>query len=181
MRLTRAAIVAFGVVVACGATASAQTTVILPDTSQTTTVSVTVSEQARVAVPAGITFNVSNISASTAASAAAVTIDQVVLGTATKQLRLSLKANAANFTPPVAGAATWAASDVTWNAATWTTAAGLGGTLSSATYNTVATCDPGVASCSTTGLVFTLGSKPTVQRSGTHTLVVTWKVEAIGS
>jgi hypothetical protein len=31
------------------------------------------------------------------------------------------------------------------------------------------------------GLVFTLGAKPTVQRSGNHQLTVRWKVEAIGS
>ena len=161
--------------------ASAQTTVVLPDTSQTTTVSVTVSEQARVAVPAGITFNVTNVGVATAAIAAAVTIDQIVLSSATKQLRLSLKANAATFTPPVAGATTWTASDVSWNAATWNTAAGLAGTLSSTIFNTIATCDPGASVCSTTALLFTLGPKTTVQRSGTHMLVVAWKVESIGS
>jgi hypothetical protein len=163
------------------AAAAAQTTVTLPDTSQTTTVSVNVSEQARVIVPTGITFNVTNIGASTAASAATVTVDRIVLATATKQLKLSLQANAASFTPPVAGATTWAASDVTWSAPSWTNATGSTGTLSNGGYNTVATCNADAASCSTTGLVFTLGANPAVQRSGTHTLVVTWKFESIGS
>ena len=154
---------------------------VLPDTSQTTTVSVSVSEQARVAVPAGISFNVTNIGAPTTASAATVTIDRVVLASATKQLRLSLQATTASFTPPSPGATTWTAGDVSWNAAGWTAATGAGGTLSDSAFTTVATCDPGAAACSTTGLVFSLASKAAVQRSGAHTLVVTWKVESIGS
>ena len=168
-------------VVWCSTAVFAQATVVLPDTSQTSTVSVTVSEQARVAVPSGISFNVTNIGASTAAAAATITIDQIVLASATKQLRLSLQATSSSFTAPVPGDTTWAASDVSWSAAAWTNAAGSGGTLSNAAFNTVATCDAGAASCSTNALIFSLASKPAVQRSGTHTLIVTWKVESIGS
>jgi len=159
--------------------ASAQTTVTLPDTSQTTTMSANVNEQARVTVPAAVTFNVSNIGVSTAASAVSIAADQIVTSSATKQLKISLQANAASFTPPVAGATTWAAGDVSWNAAAWTNATGAAATLSNSSYNTVATCQADATSCSTTGLVFTLGAKPTVQRSGAHTLVVTWKLESI--
>ena len=161
------------------ALASAQTTVTLPDTSQTTTMTASVSEQAQVTVPAGVTFNVTDISGSTAASAASVTIDNIVLETATKQLQVSIQANAADFTPPVDGATTWSAGDVTWNAATWTSAAGASGTLSNAAYAEVATCTVDTASCSTTGLVFTLAANTAVQRSGNHTLVITWKFESI--
>jgi len=168
-------------VLLCATAASAQTTVTLPDTSQTTAVSVNVSEQARIVVPAGITFNVSNVGSNTAASAASITIDQIVLSSATAQLRVSLKADAASFTPPAAGDTTWLATDVTWNAAAWTAAAGAAGTLSNGAYNTIATCDANATACSTNALVFTLGSKPSVQRSGTHTLTVTWKFESIGS
>lgn len=170
-----------GAVLLCSSAAAAQTVVILPDTSQTTAVSVTVSEQARVVVPSGITFSVTNVGASTAASAASVTVDQIVLASATKQLKVTLKADASSFTPPVGGATTWAAADVTWSAAAWTAAVGSAGTLSSAAYNTVATCDANATACSTSALVFTLAAKPAVQRSGTHTLVVTWKFESIGS
>jgi hypothetical protein len=159
----------------------AQTLVILPDTSQTSTLSVTVSEQARISVPAGVAFNVSNVGAATTASAAAVTLNQIVLSSATRQLRLSLRAAAPSFTPPVSGGTTWAATDVSWNAAAWTGAAGAAGTLGSASYTTVATCDAGALGCSTTGLTLSLAPKPAVKRSGTHTLIVTWKVESIGS
>jgi hypothetical protein len=163
------------------ATAQAQTTVLLPDTSQTTLLTATVSEQARVTVPASVTFTVANVANSTAANAATLTVDRIALATATKQFRISVQAAAASFTPPVVGATTWSAGDVSWNAATWTRATGASGTLSSSAFTQVATCDPDAADCSTTNLVFTLGAKPTVQRAGNYTLTVTWKFESIGS
>jgi len=161
--------------------AQAQTTVLLPDTSQTTVLTATVSEQARVTVPASVAFTVGNLSNSTDASAATISIDRIVLTTATKQLKISVQAGAASFTPPVAGSITWAAGDVSWNAATWTRATGAAGTLSSSAFTQVATCNADAADCSTTSLVFTLAPKSTVQRAGNHTLTVTWKVESIGS
>jgi len=160
--------------------ASAQSTVTLTDSSKTTTLTANVSEQAQVTVPAGVTFNVTNISAATAASAASVTVDNIVLASATKQLKISLQANAASFTPSVAAATTWSAGDVTWNAATFSNSGvGASGTLSSAAYGEIATCAADAASCSTTDLVFTLASKTTVKRSGNHTLAMTWKFESI--
>ena len=170
-----------GLLLVGAGTVEAQTPITLPNTGQTTTLTANVSEQARVTVPSGLTFNVTNIAASTAASAASLTVDDIVMATATKQLQVSLQANAASFTPPVTGATTWSAGDVTWNAATWTNGTGASGTLSSSAYNTVATCTADVATCSTTGLVLTLGAKTTVKRSGNHTLVVTWKFESIGT
>ena len=180
VRFVRHVCVIVGVLVISGGILSAQTTVNLPDSSQTTTMSVSVTEQARVAVPGGITFNVTNIGASTAASAATVAIDQIVLSSVTKGLRLSLRAEAASFTAPVSGETTWDAGDVSWNAGTWTAATGVAGTLSNGTFNVVATCDAGASGCSTSALVFSLAARPTVQRAGTHSLIVTWKVESIG-
>ena len=107
---------------ALSSAAFAQAVVLLPDTSQTTTVSANVNEQARVIVPSAVTFTVANIGVSTTATAASVTVDQIVTASASKQLKISLQANAASFTPPVSGAVTWAASDITWNAASWTNA-----------------------------------------------------------
>jgi hypothetical protein len=162
-------------------TAAAQTTVALPDTSQTTLLTATVSEQARIVVPAGVSFVVSNIANSTASTAATLTVDRIVLSSATKQLRVSVQAASASFTPPAVGAVTWSASDVTWNAASWTRATGVSGALSAVSFTQIATCDAAAADCSTTDLVFTLGAKPTVNRAGAHTLIVTWKFESIGS
>ena len=168
-------------VLASSSVGYAQTSVVLPDTSQTTTLTANVSEQARVTVPSAVSFNVTNVAAATAASAASVTVSSIVLATATKQFKVSLQANAAAFTPPVAGAITWSAADVTWNNAAWTNATGAVGTLSNAAYNTVATCTADAADCSTTALVFTLAAKAAVKRAGNHNLVVTWKFESIGS
>ena len=177
----RTSLVAALVVITAGA-ASAQTTVALPDSSQSTTLTANVSEQAQVAVPTGVTFNVTNVAAATIASAASVTVDNIVLSTATKQLKISLQASAASFTPSVALATTWSAGHVTWNAATFSNSgAGATGTLSDLEYNPIATCGADAASCSTSDLVFTLAPKGTVKRSGNHTLEMTWKFESIGS
>jgi hypothetical protein len=177
----RTSVVPLFLLFASTAVLHAQTTVSLPDTSQTTTLTASVSEQARVTVPAGISFDVSDVTSATAASAASVTVSNIALATATKQLKISIQAGAASFTPPVVGSTTWSASDVTWNAATWTNATGASGTLSSSSFNEVATCDADAASCGTNGLTFTLGAKGTVKRSGNHTLTVTWKLESIGT
>ena len=160
-------------------TASAQTPVTLESTSQTTTLTASVSEQSRVLVPAGVTFNVTDIASSTVASAASVTIDNIVLASAAKQLKVSIQANAASFTPSVGGATTWSASDISWNGATWTNGTGAAGTLSNSSYGEVSTADVDVAATSTSGLVFTLAPKTTVKRSGNHTLALTWKIESI--
>ena len=174
-------VLAIGAVVLLAGSASAQTTVSLSDTSQTTVLTATVNEQAKVTFPTGVTFTVNDVTGATTASGASVTISNIVLATATKQLQVSVQAETAGFAAPVLGATTWSASDVSWNAATWSSATGASGTLSNGAYNAVATCAANAAGCSTTGLQFTLAAKPTVQRSGNHTLTVRWKVEAIGS
>lgn len=177
--LTALSAVAVGLILTGGL--YAQTAVTLPDTSQTTEATATVSEQAKVQVPAGVTFTVTDISSSTAAPAASVTVTNIVLATATKQLIVSIQAGAAAFSPSVAEAVTWSASDVSWNAATWTGATGATGTLSEAAYNEVATCAADAAGCNTAGLIFTLAPKTTVQRSGNHTLNLTWKFDSVGA
>lgn len=159
--------------------ASAQVLVTLPDTSQTTTLTANVSDQATVTTPAGVTFNVTNVASSTSGSTAAVTVTNIVLPTAADQLKVSVKANAASFTPPVALATTWSAGDVTWGAGTWTNATGAAGTLTDASFTEVATCAADASGCNTTSVPFSLAAKGTVRRSGNHTLVITWKFEKL--
>jgi len=161
------------------AQAFAQVAVVLPDTSQTTTLNATITEQAKVQVPATVAFTVNDISSNTASAAQSVTITNIALDSATSQLKISVQANAASFTPPVALANTYAAGDVSWNAATWTNATGVTGTLSNTAYNQVATCAADSAACNTTGLVFTIGPKTTIKRSGLHSMVITWKFEEV--
>jgi ABC-type transport system substrate-binding protein len=159
--------------------ASAQVLVQLPDSSQTTTLTATVSDQATVTTPANVTFTVNDVASSTAGSAAAVTVTGIVLPTAADKLKVSVKANAASFTPPVALATTWDASDVSWTGGTWTNATAASGTLSSASFGEVARCDADVSACNSTDVAFTLAAKSTVKRSGNHTLTITWKFEKL--
>lgn len=161
--------------------ASAQTFVVLPDTSLVTAAAAKVNESARISGPAAVSFPVTDVRTSTQSAAVTVSIDQIVLDTTTKQLRISLKAGATSFTPPKAGATTWSSGDVTWNAALWTAATGSSGTLASNAYTAVASCNANASACSTTVLRFTLAPKPAVKRSGAHTMIVTWKLESIGS
>jgi hypothetical protein len=95
-------------------------------------------------------------------------------------LNVSLIGNAATFTAPLASP-TWAVADVSWGVAAFTAGTAVAGTLAE-TAVPVATCAAAVATCGTTGssLVFTLAPKPTVTRSGNHTLTMTWKFASIG-
>ncbi len=74
------------------AAALAATTVTLTDTSQTTTLTANVAEQATVTVPAGVTFTVNNVTTSTVATNATVTVIDIVLNDG-KKLKISLQAN----------------------------------------------------------------------------------------
>ena len=58
----RVSLSAMGILIAGVTVAGAQTTITLPDTNQTTTLTATVGDQARVTVPAGVSFTVSDIS-----------------------------------------------------------------------------------------------------------------------
>ena len=166
------------VAAACAASADA---VVLPDTSQTTTMTATVSEQCNITVPASFVWDVIDVASDTASDDQEVTITNIVLAAPTKQLKLSITANAASFTAPGGAGTTWSATDVSWNnGGTWTTGTGATGTLASGgTYNEVATSTAGNATLSSSGLVFTLADKATVTKSGDHTLICTWKVESI--
>ena len=158
--------------------ANAQVNVPVPDQSQTTTLVAQVAEQVRITVPATVTFNVSNIAAATNTTAS-VTLDNIVLSSATRQLRLLLAADAPAFTPPNVGDTTWAAGAVSWGAGTWTNGVGAAGTLAT-TFNSVMLGAPAATSISNASMPFTLAANTGVSRSGAHTLVVRWRVEGVG-
>jgi hypothetical protein len=152
--------------------------VTLPDETQSTTFTATVSEQADVTVPASVAFTVGDVSSSTDSAAQTVSATTVVL-TNGQALRVELQGDAADFTPPAGGTVTWAAGDISWNAATWSNGTGASGTLSSAAYTKLADTDANAASTTTNNLVFTLAAKATVDRAGDHTLAATWKFSSI--
>jgi len=161
-----------------GSAAVVAVVVPLPDTSQTTVLTATVGQQADVSVPSSVPFSVLHVETSTDSPIQSVSASSIVMDTG-HSLRISIQANAANFTKPTGGTITWAATDVSWNAPTWTGGTGSTGTLSNTSYNTVATSATNAAALSTTALKFTLAAKPAVDRSGDHTLVCTWKFEAV--
>ena len=130
-------------------------------------------------VPAAVPFNVTDKGIDTVASGATVTATDIVLASNTYGLKLSIMADAADFTPPAAGGATYAASDIVWAAGTWTHATGANGVMSSSSYGEVATCAANASDCSTNGLVFTLKANSGVKYSGAHRLSATWKVESV--
>jgi hypothetical protein len=167
------------------AAAHAQAAVSLPDTGLSTTLTAVVADQAAVSLPGAVAFAVTNVNGSTAVTNQEVTISNIVLATATTQVKLSLQANAATFASPAGAPATYDASDISWSytggGSPWTNGTASDGTLSSAAFNTVATCAAGVTSCSTTRLKFTLAPKAAITRSGLYTLTVTWKIESIGT
>ena len=159
-----------------GSTTVVAVVVPLPDTSQTSVLTATVGSQAEVSVPAGVSFSIVAVGGSTNSANQSVSATSLVLDTG-HMLRVSMQANAASFTKPAGGTITWAASDVSWNAPTWTGGTGITGTLSNTAYNTVADSTINATALSTTALKFTLAGKSTVDRAGDHTLVCTWKFE----
>lgn len=179
MRNTRSAsvriLLSFLFVVAGGGRAPAAG---FSDDSHTTTLTAHVREQFRVTVPSGVAFDVADTRERTLSTPAAVRVDNIVTANEA-QVRVLVKAQAGAFTPPVAGADTWEASDVSWSAAAWQNAAGQAGVLSSAAYTPVATSAPNAGSLGTEGLVFSLAPRPAVTQSGNHTLVIVWKVESM--
>ncbi len=134
-------------------------------------------ESADVTVPAAVNFFVYGVASSTDSANQSVSATDITLD-AGHALKISLQADAADFTPPVGGATTWAAGGISWNAATWSNGSGTSGTLSNTAYNEVARSDVEATSCSTSNLVFTLAAKSTVSRAGVHSLSVTWNFES---
>jgi len=167
--------VACAVILMAGASLAA--VVNLPNETQSTTFTATVSEQANVSVPASVAFNVTNVSADTNSADQSVSATTVVLSDG-KALRVEIQADAANFTAPFGGTVTWAAGDISWDAATWTNGTGSANALSTS-YTTVATSNANAASLSASDLTFTLADKNTVDRAGDHTLAATWKFSSV--
>lgn len=149
--------------------------VTLPDTSQTTTFTANVSEQAVVSVPASISFNVTDVASPTQATADATVSATTIVLSDGNALKVEIKANSDNFTAPAGGSVTWAASDISWDAATWENGSGSSGQLSSAAFTEVAASSTNASSLSTSDLTFTLAAKSSVDRAGNHTLIATWK------
>ncbi len=138
-------------------------------------------EQCDITVPSSVAFNVGDISDPTpAVTAVSLTVTNIVTSSASRVVRVSVKAASSQFTPSVSGASTWSAGAVTWDAGTsWSGATGQSGTLSQSSYKPVAIGQADAAAFSTSTLHFTLAANTNVKRSGNYVLALTWKVECM--
>jgi hypothetical protein len=134
-----------------------------------------------VTVPAGIAFNVINVSATTTGtpSSAVVSFSNPLLFAASQRLNMSVQADSSTFAGP--GTTHIAASKVSWTA---TAAVGTAsnGTLGSGAYVQVyrSRNNLNAASTGSVTMTWTLASVVAAGlRAGTHTLTVRWKFEAL--
>ena len=134
-----------------------------------------------VTVPAGASFNVSDVSASTTGTPNPVTVSysSPLLFLSSQKLKISVRADSTNFGGP-------GSTHIPASAVSWTTTASAGtpvnGTLSSVAYGEVyrSPANLNVFSTGSANVQWTLA--PIVAaglRSGTHTLTVRWRFEAI--
>ncbi len=168
-----AVLICTGLVIASSCYAAVVT---LPNTSQSTTFTANVAEQANVAVPAAVAWTVNNVSVSTASAAQTVSASTIVLADG-KKLRIEIAPDATDFTAPAGGTVTWASDAVSW-VSTWTNATENDATMSASANTYVKVADMtavNTGSMGTVDLVFTLAAKATVDRAGAHTLACTWK------
>ena len=125
----------------------------------------------------GIGGNNKSIPATTAAQAVTLTGISLTNG---HKVKISLEANAANFTD--GAGPVFAAADVSWNASTWTQGTGIVGTLVNTAFTQVASSIANPAgTVSTANLLFTLGTHDFAAaaiEAGPQTLICTWKVES---
>lgn len=134
-------------------------------------------ETVTVTVPVAVGFQVTDVSVSTPGSPAPTIVSysdaQLVAGNA---LRISVKAESADFTPPSGTAIP--ASKVSWSASNAQGGAGSGGTLSDTTWGQVF---QSAASPSSGGvdLTWTIAAPGAGIRAGSHHLTVRWKLESV--
>jgi hypothetical protein len=135
-------------------------------------------ETVSISFPAAVSFGVTNISATTTGTPNPSVIrfsNQILLPV--HALRISVKAETADFTPP-GGTTKIPASKASWTTSNANHGIGSNGTLSSVSYSVVfvgqKNNQPGGID-----LTWTLAPPPSGIRAGTHTLTLRWKVEAI--
>ena len=133
-------------------------------------------ETASIELPATLNFTVLDVGGATSGTPTTVSYSNAVLNQG-KVFRLSVRADAAAFTPPAGGTTTIPASYVSWAVQAAHNGVASNGTLSSASYALVFQGDGGQTSGSA-DLVWSLAAPGSV-RAGDHYLTIRWKVESI--
>jgi hypothetical protein len=155
--------------------ASAAAPANLPDESQQTMMSATIFEQAEIVVPDDIWFDVTDVTQVSNIWGPQMSITNISLAPG-NALRVEVKADAEDFTPPPGGSVAWVAGDVSWSANSWTGGTGFAGTLSSAAYTVVAESGANPTELSCSNMAWSLAAKPGCDRAGIHELYATWRV-----
>jgi len=173
-------IASLAIAVAAGADTAATISLASENTSQTTSMTATVDQQATVTVPSAIAFHVTNVGADTASTAASpVTVTDLLL-TAGNALKISVSTTSTTFDG--SGGTPFDASDVRWTGGDWTTtatpaASGTGGLTGTA--KEVATCTTDATGCATTDATFSLKAHSGVTRLGAQALTMVWHFASI--
>jgi hypothetical protein len=131
-----------------------------------------------ITIPVSVSFAVNNISATTTGAPATftVTFSNAKLKQ-TDALRISVMADSTAFTPP-SGTTQIPASSVTWTTSNAVHGAGSNGTLSATQFTQVYQSDLDPSSGSV-AITWRLTGAPVGIYSGSHTLSLTWKLEAV--
>jgi hypothetical protein len=133
-------------------------------------------ESVRITVPAGVSFAVTNVNADTASAPANVSYNLAIL-LPLRRLRISVKADTANFTSPPPASGLIPASKAVWTTSNASGGTGSSGTLSSAAYGVV--YESNVLTLSgAVDVNWTLKAPGAGIRAGAHTLAVRYKVES---
>jgi hypothetical protein len=131
-----------------------------------------------VSIPGAEAFIVPNVQVS-AAGTTSLTITWSTNGNFQgNHLRISVQADAANFTAPSAGRSPIAVNKASWTVASATNGTGSSGTVSSTAYTAVYNSGNGKKSGSVT-LNWTLAALGADLRSGTHHVTLRWRLESV--
>jgi len=136
-------------------------------------------DSANVTMPPSVSFTVTNVNSATTGNpdpTSASYTDAVL--TSGYSLRMSIQANAADFTRPAPAGGYIQASDVTWSTSGASGGTGYPGTMSAAGYARVYQSNPDATSGSVS-ITWTLAAPGGQVRAGDHILTATWKTESL--
>ena len=129
-----------------------------------------------ISIPDTLAFNVTDVSQATMGAPNPFVLSFTGLAIpGVDKFYISVKANAANFTPPSGTAIP--ASNVSWTASASVGGAGFSGTLSSTSWNAIYQSNL-LATLGHVNIVWQLAPPPSGIRAGNHTLVITYKLAA---
>lgn len=134
-------------------------------------------ETVDITLPANVSFDVVKVNETTEANSVTLSYVDANLNSG-NYLRISIKANATDFTRPSNAGDYITASSVSWTTSNAQGGSGVNGTLSSDTYHVVyeSIANPTSGSLS---IIWRLAAPGAGIRAGDHTLNGTWKIESL--